>query len=215
MEINKKLNKMRYMSEEEIYDEYLKVIRLYLEKETFTEFDKFVDFNEYNVSKNPLVALKYINENFSKKMYDDFYAKIYPFEPNSEGTDKEEKEELKKEVSKLAYLIGGNQATLIDIVENLTPDLNLYMYMVKQLRYKYKLVGATTYTNNSNFYHYAYAYHKDTVGFSLAFPGLTKEDDRKLKEIVSRNNLPLNDITYNEAYRYAKNHQIIKTNNIR
>ena len=74
-----------------------------------------------------------------------------------------------------------------------------------------------TYLKNLEYYSNVEVYDVVPDYFSTKYIHINEEDEKNIRKIVEKSNLPLNSITYTEAYRYALNHGIIvlKTNNIK
>ena len=190
----------------ETKEKYILVIKKFLENKDLYDFPKFCELNSitnvYKISE----WIGFVKENLSKSECEMFIEKVLPFETK----DVEKNEELKHKVSQMAVKVFNHEAGLIDIIDEITPSINQYIYMVKQLRFNYKMVGARVFNDNAKYCDSVKFFIK-SENLDMEFASLSVEEREKVKKIVSDRKLPLNNTTYYEAYRYAQRKEIIKT----
>lgn len=201
---------------EESKQNNLKIIQGYMETEKC--FDILLYAKKPTNGATPVLNkkfhkwLEFAKENLSKEEYAKFVKKALPFEAYGDDSNIQEKEEFKLKVENLAMRVFKNEANLIEIYDEIGPDIAKYMYMLKQLRFRYNSIAAHVYTKNSDYCYEACRYNYRGVSSNLEFVNLSDEQRKKIKKIISDRDMPFNDITYNAAYRYALRKGIVSLN---
>lgn len=190
----------------------LKAIDAFLAGENNFDFMAYVSLAGIPATKSLDRLFSVAKENLSEEKYNELRSRIFPLEPKEDGSDREEKEELKKRVAKVAVEINSSNANLIDIIDAGVDNIHLYIYMVKQLIYKYKMINPGVLVKNSYYVNMVDSYKRNGSDASAAYSDMTRELEETIKEILASRNLPYNNITLHAAYNYYKRCKANKTN---
>lgn len=182
-------------------------------KGDFYDFANFIKRSENGISKDMNFWFNYAKRHLTEEEKKLFFTKVCPFEPGEDKCDLKEKEELKERVVKLATRVNENSANLIDIVDEVGPSLNKYLYMIKQLKYTYKKLGATIVRKNQLYFSDITDYRKSNK-LTVKYPHISATQDEVLREIITSRGLPVNDITYKAAYTYAVKNNVIQLDQV-
>ena len=191
--------------------EVLAIIAKYMEK------DNIHDFKTYAISQGVYGMNKlekwedFAKENLSAEEFARFYARIHPLEPSLLKNDAKEKEELKRRVVSLTNDIPGGIVTLFDVIDRITPSLFEYMTMIRECTYKYKIISPSVYSAAIQWFDARTSYAKP-LKLGSKFLHLTDEEEKGLHEFIEEYGLPVNDVTYRDAYYYHKYRGLIKSN---
>lgn len=195
----------------ESIEKYTAVIREYLANDDVYDFLKFA---EAKIGKHMQQIhtldewADFVKEHLSEDAKKKFVKKAFPFK-NEDGS---ENEELKNKLHKIAYRIFQRSAGLIEVIDEVTPNMNEFIYMLKQLRFVYKTIPSYVYNEAVKFYSKVSRYHKETR-FDTSI-SMTPQQSAELHKVIEERGIPLNNTTYYEAYKYlVRKGKIVLSNN--
>ena len=119
---------------EETQQRYLNVINKYIENDNAYDLVKYAFFNGELSLRTFGQWLDFAKENCSDEVFKRVVEKAMPF-LNEDGTDNEE---LMKKVYRVANDVFQKKAGLIEIATEVTPNMNKFVYMCKQMKFFYK-----------------------------------------------------------------------------
>ena len=186
-------------------EKYLKVIESYLSRPQTYDIIKFAKLNGASTLNNVGKWLIFAKENLNQEQYAAFVSKAAPFEM----LDEKEKQELKEKVGLVATKVFQRKANLIDIVKEITPSVEKYMYMVKQLKFTYGEIPAHVFNKNLEYCERISRYNTPNQPRNISIIGLSLKDQETIEKILSDNGLLDNDVTYHEAFLYAQRNNLI------
>ena len=126
-------------------DVFLDVIEDYNNNKDFISFKEYVNIKNYTLPSDIGVASKFILEYGTKEMHDKFMLRNYPLGRQNEMlTDEQIK--IRNKVNELALKIVNGKANLIDIIDQVTIDINEFLYYLKHIRYTYKDISEGIFT---------------------------------------------------------------------
>ena len=176
----------------------IKLVERYINNDKIFDFIRYAVANDVSVLRNIDSWVDFVKNNCSKEMYNKFMAKAMPF-VNEDGS---ENEELKNRVRSMAYRIFTKNAGLFDVVKEITPSMNQFAYMMKQLRFYYKITPSYLYDETVKFCARTGAYDNPKAVFNYDIANLSEASNKKIIEFVKSIGMLLNNITYYEAYKY-------------
>lgn len=188
-------------------EKYVKIIKTYLSRPQTYDIIKFAKLNGASSLSNVGKWLVFAKENLSEEDYAAFVSKAAPFE----GLDEQEKQELKEKVALVATKVFQKKANLIDIVKEVTPSVEKYMYMVKQLKFTYGEIPAHVFNKNLEYCERIAGYNAPNQSRNISIMNLSSTDQKTIERILSDNGLLDNDVTYHEAFLYAQRNNLIST----
>jgi len=192
-------------------EKIMEILTKYMERENLHDFKTYaVNQGIYGMHKMEK-WVEFAKENLSKEEFARFYSRIHPLEPSLIKDDTKAKEELKKRVVTLANDIPGGIVTIFDVFDRITPSLFEYMTMLRECTYKYKILSQSVYKAASQWFEERTSYCKP-LKLGSKFINLTDEEEKGLHEFIEEYGLPVNDITYRDAYYYHKYRGLIKSN---
>ena len=182
------------------------MLQKYMEKEDVFDLLKFV--NRFEETSHRYAQLegweKFAKKVLSEQEYKRFMLKLHPFDEMTP-----EKEELKTKMLDVALKISRNKAGLYDVIDELGMSMDKYIYYLKQLTYRHKALGASVYRNNGEYYNMVSSYNKPGA-LTCSYPTLGKQTHNELIKFIEEHDLPVNNITYTEAYNTFRQKGLIK-----
>lgn len=187
---------------------YLDVIEEYINADSTMTFKDYIISKGYKLPKNMDETCEFITKYGSKEMYETFIFKHYPLgEIGKIASDEQIK--IRNNVLDLSNKIIEGRANLIDIIEQVTPNINEFLYYLKQVRYYYKQINESTFVQCRTYLETVKNYTKCTI-MTVEFASISKEDKLFLIKMLKDRNMPVNNITYSAIYDYAMNHKLLK-----
>lgn len=193
-------------------EKYLAVLKEYLDNEDYYDIVKYGKGHDCMGTANIAKWVVFAKENLSDEDYERFMEKALPLEPKADGSDKKEKEALKQNMIAMSTKVFQKKAGLMEIYDEITPRIAKYVYMVKQLRFNYKEIQAHVFNKNLEYCQGIDRYDNPNVLYSARVLSISDEQHNMLEKMVTDRGMPLNDITYMEAYKYAVRNGIIQLN---
>lgn len=193
-------------------EKVIEILNKYMEKENIHDFKTFALSQKF-YGMNTLEKWEaFAKEHLSEEEYARFYARVHPLEPSLIKDDRKEKEELKRRVVDLANDIPGGIVTVFDVIDRITPSIFEYMTMLRECTFRYKILSQSVYNSALKWFDARTSYNKP-LQLGTKFLNISEEDEKGLHEFIKEYNLPVNDVTYRDAYYYHKYRDLIKINN--
>ena len=183
---------------EETLQRLLYIVNSYIEKDNVQDLIKYATANGEMSMRNILQWVDFVKEYCSEEVYEKFMEKAMPF-LNPDGS---ENEELKKKVCRMSYNIFQKKAGLIDIVKEITPNVNKFVYMAKQLRFFYKELPPYVYNEVVKIQTRTMGYNSPKTVFNASIESLSDKENQMIIDFIRENDLLVNNATYYEAYYY-------------
>lgn len=194
---------MKY--KEETLRRYSKIVTDYCDNENVYDIVKYATINGETSFKSVDDWVAFVKTNFDEEEYKKFVSKAMPFWDDDGNLD----EEYKQNVCKICQDVFQKKAGLIEVIDNVTPNMNKFIYMAKQLRFYYKDISSHVFNEMAKFYNKMYAYDNKKTLFNTSVTSLSERDSKYLLDFIENKGLLLNNITYEEAYYYLKNRNLI------
>ena len=186
-------------------EKYVKIIHAYMARPNTYDIVKYAKLNGASSFSNIEKWIAFAKEYLNEADYKAFLEKAAPFE----ALPAEEREEMKEKVALIATKVFQRKANMIDIAKEITPSMEKYMYMVKQLKFTYGMIAAHVFNKNLEFCDRTQAYSSEKLSRKITIMNLSKEDNKVLENIIAECGLLDNDITYHEAFLYAQRNNLI------
>ena len=178
----------------------LQIVEDYLNNENAHDFVKYAIRHDLTVLRTLTMCIDFVKNNCDKETNERFLKKAMPF-INSDGSVNEE---LMEKVEKMAFRIFQKKAGLIDVIDEITPNIHQFLYMVQQLKFYYKRVPTYIYDEMRKFHTRVEQYNNKKTIFNARVENITDVEHEKVLNLLKEKNIDLNNIAYYEAYKYLK-----------
>ncbi len=190
---------------------YTRVVEEFLKSGEFDLAD-FVKKNDYPVSINGLaIALARLKKYINPDLYQRLENKVYPFGVVG-STCSEEQRELREKVKEISKKIAYADGSLIDVLDNITNNMEEYLYYLKLSHHYYKDIGAGVLEKVRLYIIGSKSYRLDNE-LNVRYKDINEEEDKIIKKMLEDRDLPINSITYSAMREYAIAHKHIKQEN--
>lgn len=186
---------------------YLESIHEYIEDDKNYDYALFAKNQKKPAISRLEKMLEFARITLTKEDYQKLLNKIYPFEPNLDGSDVEEKEAFKKAVCDIALKVAYDNKNLIEIIDAFDGkhiSVKQYMYLLKQLTYNYKELNISAFYSNNAYTSTIEGYDNPNAVCNAEFPNLTESQKREMEEVITSRGLYVNNVTLNAAYDYCR-----------